>query len=72
MTINQCEAYYKNYGNDTGAMQHSGAPPREVQVDFRTSSVPQRRVCVYFRKADRKIVSVLYWKLGENETFTQR
>lgn len=70
MFINQCEAYYKNSRQDVGALEHSGPPPREAQVDFRTSSIPQRRVYVYFTKADRKIVSVLYWKLAENETFS--
>lgn len=30
----------------------------------------QRRVYVYFRKSDRKIVSVLYWKLGDGESFS--
>jgi hypothetical protein len=34
--------------------------------------VPQRRVYVFFRTSDRKIVSVLYWKLGDGETFSER
>lgn len=29
-----------------------------------------RRIYVYVRKKDRKIVSVTYWKMGENETFS--
>jgi hypothetical protein len=69
MTIKQCSDYYKQFG-DVGAMGHSGAPPGQEQVDFRTGTVPQRRVYVTFRKSDGKILSVLYWKLGESETFT--
>jgi hypothetical protein len=71
MTIDQCVAYYRNIA-DGGILEHSGAPRGEVQIDFRTASVPQRRVYFYFRKSDRKIVSVTYWKLGANETFSQK
>ena len=50
---------------------HSGSPQGEAQADFRTSAVPQRRVSVFYRKSTGKIVSVMYWKLGENETFSE-
>ena len=70
MTIDECVAYYRKIA-DGGILRHSGAPRGEEQVDFRTASVPQRRVYVYFRKSDKKIVSVTYWKLGPNETFSQ-
>ena len=49
--------------------------------DFRTGSDPffgpddpkwqQWRVYVYFRKSDGKIVSLEYWKLGGDETFSR-
>jgi hypothetical protein len=70
MTIDECVGYYRKIA-DGGILGHSGAPRGEGQVDFRTASVPQRRVYVYFRKSDKKIVSVTYWKLGPNETFSQ-
>ena len=70
MTIDECHAYYKRL-KDIGILWHSGAPTGERQEDFRTSTVPQRRVYVYFRESDKRIVSVLYWKLGENEKFSQ-
>jgi hypothetical protein len=69
MTIKAVDAYYRKFPN-IGASEHSGAPPGERQVDFRTSTVPQRRVYLFFRKADNKIVSIMYWKLGEGEMFT--
>jgi len=69
MSIKQCSDYYKQFG-DVGAMGHSGAPPGQQEVDFRNSTNPQRRVYVTFRKSDGKILSVIYWKLGEDETFS--
>jgi hypothetical protein len=69
MSIKQCSDYYKQF-DDVGAMGHSSAPAGQQEVDFRNSSVPQRRVYVTFRKSDGKILSVIYWKLGEDETFS--
>ena len=69
MTIDECVAYYRKIA-DGGILDHSGAPRGEGQVDFRTAAVPQRRVYVFFRKADNKIVSIMYWKLGDGETFS--
>jgi hypothetical protein len=69
MTIEQCQAYYHRL--HIGSLGHSGAPPGEVQVEFRTSSNPQRRVYVYYRKSNGKIVSVTYSKMGDNETFSK-
>ena len=69
MTIDQCVALYRPLA-DGGILEHSGAPAGERQVDFRTASNPQRRVYVYFRKSDRKIVSITYWKMGANEGFS--
>jgi Superinfection immunity protein len=69
MTIEQCGAFYHGFG--IYAVGHSGSPQGEAQVDFRTSAVPQRRVYVFYRKSTGKIVSVMYWKLGENETFSK-
>jgi hypothetical protein len=44
-------------------------------IDFRTNSGPDghsmRRVFVYYRESDRKVVSVFYWKMEANETFSQ-
>lgn len=70
MTIDQCEAYYRKFDN-IGSLGHGGAPQGEAQVDFRTSAAPQLRVYVFYRKANRIIVSVMYWKLGGNETFSK-
>jgi hypothetical protein len=69
MTIEQCQKYYHRL--HIGSMGHSGAPKGEVQVEFRTSTDPQRRVYVYYRKSDGKIVSVTYSKMGDNETFSK-
>jgi hypothetical protein len=69
MSIGQCETYYHRLG--IGSLGHSGAPQGEVQVEFRTSSDPQRRVYVYYRKSNGKIVSVTYSKMGDNETFSK-
>jgi hypothetical protein len=63
MTIQDCLAYYHKLGN-IATLWHSDAPAGERQVDFRTMTSPQRRVYVYYRKADDKIVSVSYWKPG--------
>jgi hypothetical protein len=71
MTLDECYAYYDDSVADGGIAEHSGAPRGERQIDFRTDSNPMRRVYVYVRKKDRKIVSVTYWKMGENETFSQ-
>jgi hypothetical protein len=62
-------SYYKKFAN-IGASEHSGAPPGERQVDFRTSTDPQRRIYLFFRKSDSRIVSIMYWKLGDGETFS--
>jgi hypothetical protein len=70
MTLDECYAYYDSIA-DGGIAEHSGAPRGERQIDFRTGSNPMRRIYVYIRKSDRKIVSVTYWKMGENETFSQ-
>ena len=70
LSIQQARAYYQKLGN-VALLWHSGAPPGEEQVDFRTSTSPQRLVYVYYRKADDKIVSVSYWKLGKGETFSK-
>src|SRR5260370_34807690 len=70
MTLDECYAYYDQIA-DGGIAEHSGAPPGERQIDFRTRSNPMRRIYVYIRKKDRKIVSVTYWKMGDNETFSQ-
>ena len=69
MTIEQCQKYYHRL--HIGSLGHSGAPKGEVQVEFRTSTDPQRRVYVYYRKSDGKIVSVTYSKMGDNETFSK-
>jgi hypothetical protein len=69
MTIGQCETYYHRLG--IASLGHSGAPQGEVQVEFRTSADPQRRVYVYYRKSNGKIVSVTYSKMGDNETFSK-
>jgi len=69
MTIEQCQKYYHRL--HIGSMGHSGAPQGEVEVEFRTGEQPQRRVYVYYQKADGKIVSVTYAKMGDNETFSK-
>ena len=61
MTIEQCQKYYHRL--HIGSMGHSGAPQGEVEVEFRTSGDPQRRVYVYYQKANGKIVSVTYAKM---------
>jgi len=70
MTIGQAEACYRKFPK-VGILWHSGAPKGEKYEEFRTSTVPQRRIYVYFREASKTIVSVVYWKLGDNETFPQ-
>jgi hypothetical protein len=70
MTLDECYVYYNEIA-DGGIAEHSGAPSGERQIDFRTRSDPMRRVYVYVRKLDRKIVSVTYWKMGDNETFSK-
>jgi hypothetical protein len=69
MNIKQVFDYYKKFGN-VGAMKHSGALAGQEEVDFRNDTVPQRRVYIDYRKSDGKVLSVIYWKLGENETFS--
>jgi hypothetical protein len=69
MTIEQCQKYYHRL--HIGSMGHSGAPKGEVEVEFRTGD-PQRRVYVYYQKANGKIVSVTYAKMGDNETFSKQ
>ena len=71
MTVNQCCACYREHGEKVGILQHSGAPQNEIQLDFRTVSLPQRRVYVYVRKSDLRVISAMYWKLGENESFSK-
>jgi hypothetical protein len=68
MTIEQCQKYYHRL--HIGSMGHSGAPKGEVEVEFRTGD-PQRRVYVYYQKANGKVVSVTYAKMGDNETFSK-
>jgi hypothetical protein len=68
MTIEQCQKYYHRL--HIGSMGHSGAPKGEVEVEFRAGE-PQRRVYVYYQKANGKIVSVTYAKMGDNETFSK-
>ena len=80
ITIDQCAAYYRELGH-VGVLEHSGAPRGQRSFDFRTGSNPlltddaqwrQRRVYVYFRTSDGKIVSLEYWKSGaDNETFSK-
>jgi hypothetical protein len=69
MSIKQCSEYYKQLDN-VGAMGHSGALAGQEEVDFRNNANPQRRVYIAFRKSDGKILSVIYWKLGDDETFS--
>jgi hypothetical protein len=69
MTIQDLKAYYRKFGN-VGEMWHSGAPTGEREFDFRTDSVPQRRVYVDVWQSDNKIVRVMYWKLGDGEAFS--
>jgi hypothetical protein len=70
MTLKQVEAYYHPY-HDLGEMWHSGALPDEKDFDLRTSAVPQRRIYFSVRTTDNKVVSVMYWKLGDEEAFTK-
>jgi hypothetical protein len=46
-------------------MWHSGALPGEKDYDLRTASVPQRRIYFSVRASDNRVVSVMYWKLGD-------
>jgi hypothetical protein len=70
MSIEEAQRYYQKLSG-VSALWHSDAPTGQEQVDFRTSTVPQRRVYVYYSQADHRILSVLYWKLGAGETFSQ-
>jgi hypothetical protein len=70
MTIDEARKSYHKLGN-VAALWHSGAPPGQEQVDFRSDTVPQRRTVIYYSVADNKILSVIYWKLGEGETFSK-
>jgi hypothetical protein len=69
MSIRQCSEYYKQLHN-VGAVAHSGALAGQEELDFRNNASPQRRVYIAFRKSDGKILSVIYWKLGDDETFS--
>jgi hypothetical protein len=70
MTIDECVAHYRSI-----PMEHSGAPEGEKFVEFRHTSQgnpnEQWRILIYFRESDRKIVSVTYWKVGPDETWSQ-
>ena len=68
MTIDEAKIYYDKIA-ETGTV-NSGIPIGEGYLDFHTLSDPERFITVYFRKSDRKIVSVLYQKMGKNETFS--
>src|SRR4029077_13754725 len=70
-TLDEAYAYYTPEIADGGIAEHSGAPRGERQIDFRTRSVPMRRIYVYVRNSDRKIVSVTYWNMGDGETFSK-
>jgi hypothetical protein len=70
MTLKQVEAYYKTYGHELGLMWHSGALEGEKDYDIRTSSVPQHRIYFSVRADNGKVISVTYWKLGNDETFS--
>jgi hypothetical protein len=64
MTIEECTAYYDPIA------EASAVKPGEHYIDFNTLSDPPRFVTVCFRESDRKIVSVVYKKMGTNETFS--
>ena len=64
-TFKEIDAYYKPYASELGLMWHSGALPGEKDYDLRTASVPQRRIYFSIRASDKRVVSVLYWKLGD-------
>jgi len=68
MTIDEAG---RQKAEDVSMLWHSDAPPGQEQVDFRNRTVPQRRIYVYYSLTDNKIVSVLYWKLGDGETFSK-
>jgi hypothetical protein len=68
MTIDEAG---RQKADDVAMLWHSGAPPGQEQVDFRNRAMPQRRIYVYYSLTDNKIVSVLYWKLGDGETFSK-
>jgi hypothetical protein len=70
-TLTEVEAYYKPYRHNVGEMWHSGALTEEKDFDLRTASVPQRRIYFSVRASDNRVVSVNYWKLGDNETFSK-
>jgi hypothetical protein len=69
MSIEQCRQYYRQF-KDVSALQHGGAAPGQEEVDFRNRSNPQRRVYLAYRKSDGKVLLVIYWKLGDDETFS--
>ena len=64
MTIDECTAYYGPIA------EASAVKPGEHYIDFNTLSDPARFIIVCFRESDRKIVSVVYKKMGNNETFS--
>jgi hypothetical protein len=70
MTFEEVKAYYQQF-NDVGELWHSGALPGEKDFDFRTSSVPQRRIYFSIRTSNSRVISVMYWKLGDEETFSK-
>jgi len=70
ITMDEVRKSYHELGN-VDALWHSGAPPGQEQVDFRSDTVPQRRTVIYYSVADNKILSVIYWKLGSGETFSK-
>jgi hypothetical protein len=76
-TFKEIDAFFKPYSYELGMMWHSGALPGERDYDLRTASVPQRRIYFSVRASDNRVVSVMYWKLGDyqhperQETFSE-
>jgi hypothetical protein len=63
---------------NAGSAFLSGAPYGEQEIDFRTTYIDfrtnfdphgDRRVVVFYRESDRKVVSVRYWKMSGDQTF---
>ena len=52
-------------------MWHSGAPKGQKIEEYRLITYPQRRIYVNYLVTSKKIVSVGYMKVGDNETFSK-
>lgn len=65
-TMKEIADYYRPYAYEL----HSGALPREKDYDIRRATDPQRRIYFSIRVSDKRVVQVMYWKMGENETFS--